>query len=108
LLRLWLRHNFTAAGWALVVGLGCGLLVSLVVWATALTDYLSLSARAYDALPSLHRPRLAATWMRPSPGVTLALLAVATTVTGMAGLLTVLPFGRRTAGQTSRPASSPG
>jgi serine/threonine protein kinase len=98
LLRLWLRHNFRAAGWALVVGLGCGLLVGLVLWATAITDYLSHSAWAYDDLPSLKRPWLAVTWMRPSPGVTVVLLILATMATAMAGLLTVLlvrPKNRR-------------
>jgi serine/threonine protein kinase len=58
LLRLWLRQNFGAIGWAVVVGLACGLLgglygLLLSLWTLGNFRY------GYAGLPSVSRPWLA-------------------------------------------------
>jgi tRNA A-37 threonylcarbamoyl transferase component Bud32 len=62
LLRLWLRQNFGAIGWAIVVGLACGLLGGLYGSLQSLRD-LGWFRAGYAGLPSLSQP-----WLAPPPG----------------------------------------
>jgi hypothetical protein len=58
-LRLWLRRNFGAAGWTVVLGVGWGLLLGLLAWVARSRDVLSSDSRnAYPRLPSLTPPAL--------------------------------------------------
>jgi tRNA A-37 threonylcarbamoyl transferase component Bud32 len=66
LLRLWLRQNFGAAGWTLVIGLVVGVLVSGVTWLAVIEPALSAPAAAYQWLPSVKRPLLAFSWQPPA------------------------------------------
>jgi hypothetical protein len=65
LLRLWLRQNFGAAGWTLVIGLVVGVLVSGVVWLAVIEPALAAPAAAYQWLPGAERPWLAFSWQPP-------------------------------------------
>src|SRR5262249_48975948 len=84
--RLWLRRNFGAAGWAGAGGLGCGLLISLVLWCSDILPRLRSLAPAYDRLPGVKRP-----WLlpqrQPPPWSQYALVVVAAGAVGAAGLL---------------------
>ena len=60
LLRLWLRHNFGAAGWIVVIGLVWGLLGGVLGW--IVSNPVGPSALAYTHLPSLAPPLLAIHW----------------------------------------------
>jgi serine/threonine-protein kinase len=64
LLRLWLRHNFGAAGWALVIGLAGGLLGGVAVWLTMIQPGLARLA-PLPALPGAGRPWLLLDWKPP-------------------------------------------
>jgi hypothetical protein len=97
LLRLWLRQNFGALGWVVVIGLACGLLGGLYGWALS-TQMLDRYRAGYIALTPGARP-----WYAPAaePGLFERLstqthwfqraLEYTTCVAGMGmGLLTVL------------------
>jgi hypothetical protein len=56
--RFWLRQNFGAAGWMVVIGLGFGLLSGFVVWLRTSPVALGPGAAAYRRLPSLDPPWL--------------------------------------------------
>jgi tetratricopeptide (TPR) repeat protein len=61
LVRLWLRQNFGAAGWTVVVGSIFGLVVGIPLW-------LGMSQTweiVYDALPTARRPSLLLNWNVP-------------------------------------------
>jgi serine/threonine-protein kinase len=45
-LRLWLRRNFGAAGWTVVLGVAWGLLVGATAWVARARDILSSDSRA--------------------------------------------------------------
>jgi hypothetical protein len=62
LLRLWLRHNFGAAGWTVVLGLGLGLLFGVMCWLVSIHTTLGPYAAAYARLPGATRPWLAFSW----------------------------------------------
>jgi hypothetical protein len=69
LLRFWLRQNFGAAGWMVVIGLVFGLLAGVQTWIRAgdRAFHSAAVADAYRLLPSLHPPwLLAVTWQIPS------------------------------------------
>jgi hypothetical protein len=66
LLRLWLRQNFGAAGWTLVIGLVVGVLLSGIVWLAEIEPALAAPAAAYQWLPSAERPWLAFSWLPPA------------------------------------------
>jgi hypothetical protein len=97
LLRLWLRQNFGAAGWIVVLGLLFGLLGGLMGLVVAVHPAIGPSAAdAYRRLPSLDTPWLIITWPVPASG-RLALFWATLGVASIAGLLTALlvrPRGR--------------
>jgi hypothetical protein len=64
LLRLWLRHNFGAAGWTLVIGLVGGLLGAVAVWLTMIQPGMARLA-PLPALPGAERPWLLLDWRPP-------------------------------------------
>jgi hypothetical protein len=90
LLRLWLRQNFGAAGWIVVLGLLLGLLGGFMALVVAVHPIISPSAaEAYRRLPSLDTPWLIITWPIPAWGrrtLFMATLSIASIV----GLLTAL------------------
>ncbi len=86
LARLWLRRNFAAAGWTAAIGLGVGLLTSLVSWCENILPHLHSRAFAYDRLPGVRRPWLVSDWQPPQLAQ-FAFLVVAAGVTGASGLL---------------------
>jgi hypothetical protein len=88
LARLWLRRNFAAVGWTAAIGLGCGLLSSLVSWCVYILPQLHRLAFAYDRLPGVRRPWLVLDW-QPPQWATFALLVVAAGALGASGLLLV-------------------
>jgi hypothetical protein len=66
-LRFWLRHNFGAAGWIVVIGLLCGVLSGILGWSRAGNVILGPAADVYGLLPHVHPPwLLAVTWAAPS------------------------------------------
>jgi predicted Ser/Thr protein kinase len=65
-LRFWLRHNFGAAGWIVVIGLLFGVLSGILGWIRAGNLVLGPAADVYERLPHLHPPwLLAITWAAP-------------------------------------------
>jgi tRNA A-37 threonylcarbamoyl transferase component Bud32 len=96
LLGLWLRQNFGAAGWAVVIGLAGGLLTGLMCWIVVIQPTLGRSVAAYAHFPSLTPPRLGVTWQLPG-WFRLALFygtIVAGTVMGLVTALLVRPKNR--------------
>jgi predicted Ser/Thr protein kinase len=66
LLRFWLRHNFGAAGWIVVIGLLSGVLSGILGWIRAGNVVLGPAADVYGRLPHVHPPwLLAITWAAP-------------------------------------------
>jgi predicted Ser/Thr protein kinase len=66
-LRFWLRHNFGAAGWIVVIGLVCGVLSGILAWIRAGDLVLGKAADVYGRLPHVHPPwLLAITWAAPA------------------------------------------
>jgi predicted Ser/Thr protein kinase len=67
LLRFWLRHNFGAAGWIVVIGLLCGVLSGILAWIRAGNIVLGPAGDVYGRLPHVDPPwLLAITWAAPS------------------------------------------
>jgi eukaryotic-like serine/threonine-protein kinase len=65
-LRFWLRHNFGAAGWIVVIGLLFGVLTGILGWIRAGNIALGPAADVYGRLPHVHPPwLLAITWAAP-------------------------------------------
>jgi predicted Ser/Thr protein kinase len=90
LLRFWLRQNFAAAGWMVILGLLFGLLggvMSLV--AMVHTTIGPGAADAYQRLPSLDPPWLALTWPMPM-WVRVAIFWAVLGLESTAGLLTAM------------------
>jgi predicted Ser/Thr protein kinase len=66
-LRFWLRHNFGAAGWIVVIGLVCGVLSGILGWIRAGDFVLGKAADSYERLPHVDPPwLLALTWAAPA------------------------------------------
>jgi predicted Ser/Thr protein kinase len=66
-LRFWLRHNFGAAGWVVVIGLLCGALSGILAWVRAGNLVFGQAADVYGRLPHLRPPwLLAITWAAPA------------------------------------------
>src|SRR5262249_29824964 len=86
LARLWLRRNFAAAGWTAAIGMGCGLLISLVLWCSDILPQLHRLAFAYDQLPGVKRPWLLPEWQPPAWAI-YALFVVEVGAVGASGLL---------------------
>ena len=86
LARLWLRRNFAAAGWTAAIGMGCGLLISLVLWCSDILPQLHRLAFAYDQLPGVKRPWLLPEWQPPAWAI-YALIVVEAGAVGASGLL---------------------
>jgi predicted Ser/Thr protein kinase len=67
LLRFWLRQNFGAAGWMVVLGLLFGLLGGVMIWLVAVHPTLGTTEiDGYGHLPTLAPPRLAVRWPIPN------------------------------------------
>ena len=89
-LRLWLRRNFGAAGWTVVLGVAWGLLVGLLAWVARSRDLLSSDSRtAYPRLPSLTPPALTLRGELP-PWLMAAIVSSGLFSTILLGLLVVL------------------
>jgi len=88
-LRLWLRQNFGAAGWTVVLGLVGGSLLGVAVWLSR-SQYLLLDAReAYPRLPNVAAPALAPIGRVP-PWVSMAIVLTSVVLIIVLGLLVVL------------------
>jgi hypothetical protein len=88
--RFWLRRNFGAAGWTVVLGVAWGLLLGATVWLARFQDVLSSDSRtAYPRLPSLAPPALTPTG-QPPPWLTAAIVLPCVVLTVVLGLLVVL------------------
>jgi hypothetical protein len=96
LLRLWLRQNFGAAGWTVVVGLVAGVLCGFGCWVVLIQPAVAPAAASYERLPGLKPPALALTWDLPLRGrVAVYYLAVLVYCgTGLATALLVRPRNR--------------
>jgi hypothetical protein len=98
LLRFWLRQNFGAAGWIVILGLLYGFLVGVTALVVLVHPTLMIAgaADAYRRLPSLHPPWLAVAWPVPMwlrHAVFWATLGAVSTAGLVTGLL-VRPKGR--------------
>jgi hypothetical protein len=93
LLRFWLRQNFGAAGWMVVVGLVFGLLGGLQTWVRGHDLFFDsyAAAEAYRRLPSLDPPwLLAISWHVPNwvrLAVWLAMMGLVSTAGWIVGAL---------------------
>lgn len=83
---LWLQRNFAAVGWTAVIGLGCGLLGSLVVWCSDILPRLHQTNFAYDQLPGVKRPWLLSV-PPPPEWVQFVVMILAAGSMGAAGML---------------------
>lgn len=81
-----MRRNFAAAGWTAAIGLGCGLLISLVSCCNNILPHLHRLAFAYDRLPGVRRPWLVPDW-QPPEWVQFALVVVWAAASGAVGVL---------------------
>jgi hypothetical protein len=89
-LRLWLRRNFGAAGWTVVLGVGWGILVGATAWVARSRDILSSDSRAaYPRLPSIPPPVLTAAGEVP-PWLVAAIVLPCIDLSTALGLLVVL------------------
>jgi hypothetical protein len=89
-LRLWLRRNFGAAGWTVVLGVAWGLLVGATAWVARSRDILSSDSRAaYPRLPSVPPPALTAAG-EVSPWLVAAIVLPCIVLSTALGLLVVL------------------
>jgi hypothetical protein len=89
LVRSWVRQNFGAAGWTVIIGLACGLVVGLSLWVILIQPSMARISRAYALLPNQPRPWLVFPWDPPTwlvPSLSLLSLAVAASM----GLWTAL------------------
>jgi hypothetical protein len=97
LFRLWLRHNFGAAGWTVPIGLTCGLLLAAVVWLGAIQRGLGPDARVWRRffparpLPLPATPLATPNWLLLSLNLA-ALIALA--AMGFAAVRLVRPKNR--------------
>jgi hypothetical protein len=86
-LRFWLRQNFGAAGWIVVLGLLFGLLSGIMTRFTGIDLALASSVSyAYERLPSLDPPWLAISWQTPD-WVRSAIFLTTLAVSSTAGLI---------------------
>jgi hypothetical protein len=86
LLRVWLRQNFGAAGWTVVVGLAVGLTSSLLLWLTAIQPTLKGLEPSYRRATG-DAPWLVSAWaLPPWLGAPLNVLGIA--AIGFSGLAT--------------------
>jgi hypothetical protein len=86
LLRLWLRQNFGAAGWTVVVGLGVGVVLSLLVWMLTIQPLLKNLEPSYHQMTG-NTPWLGAAWDVP-PWLRVGLILVGMVAFGLSGLAT--------------------
>jgi hypothetical protein len=86
LLRVWLRQNFGAAGWTVVVGLGLGVIHSVVVWLLWIQPALKDLGASYRRTTG-DAPWLVADWAAP-PWLTVALSFLDLFAIGFSGLAT--------------------
>jgi hypothetical protein len=89
LVRLWLKQNFGAAGWTLVLGLGYGLLAAWQLGLAGFKRMLEERAQVYEELPSLPRPWWSLPITVPDWVIGVSFL-FAFLVASSAGLLTLL------------------
>jgi eukaryotic-like serine/threonine-protein kinase len=96
-MRFWLRRNFGAAGWTVILGVAWGVLLGLLAWVARSRDVLSSDSRtAYPRLPSLTPPALTLTGDVPSWLVAAMVLSgiILTVVVGLLVVLLVRPKNR--------------
>lgn len=89
LLRMWMRQNFGAAGWTVVIGLVAGIMFGVRAWVLSINDFQGLAEAAYGRFPSLDPPWLALTWRIPLFWRWVLRLMTGVVVVSM-GLLTVV------------------
>jgi hypothetical protein len=88
LLRFWLRQNFGAAGWIVVLGLLFGVLGGVEDWLVVVQPILrAIATDGYGRLPSLNVSRLAVVWPTP-PWVADVVFWVTLGIGSTAGLIT--------------------
>jgi hypothetical protein len=86
--RFWLRQNFGAAGWTVVVGLLFGLLSGVASWFDFDKAFIGpAAADAYARLPGLHPPRLLALLWSIPEWAQVALYLTYLVLLGTAGLI---------------------
>jgi serine/threonine protein kinase len=86
-LRFWLRQNFGAAGWIVVLGLLFGLLSGIMTRFNGIDLALASSVSyGYERLPSLDPPWLAISWQAPD-WLRSAILLTTLAVSSTAGLI---------------------
>jgi serine/threonine protein kinase len=86
LLRVWLRQNFGAAGWTVVVGLGHGVVLSLLLWLTAIQPNLHGLEPYYRRMTG-DTSWPGAAWEIP-PWLIIALILLGLVLVGFSGLAT--------------------
>jgi serine/threonine protein kinase len=86
LLRLWLRQNFGAAGWTVVVGLGHGVILSLLTWLVLIQPALKNLEPSYRRVTG-DAPWLVAAWAAP-PWLAVPLDLLGILAIGLSGLVT--------------------
>ena len=88
-LRMWLRQNFGAAGWTVVLGLVGGLLFGVTAWLSRAQYMLSEARAAYPRLPGVTPPALAHVARVPT-WVTISIALPSLVLIIILGLLVVL------------------
>jgi serine/threonine protein kinase len=66
LVRSWVRQNFGSAGWTVIIGLACGLVVGLSMWIVLIQPGMADLSRVYTVLPNQPRPWLVFPWNPPT------------------------------------------
>jgi len=110
LTRLWLRQHLSALGWTVLVGIVCGLMISVAGVSTRSRLWADVEA-AYQAFPSLAPPRpgfVLPTWARSASEATgpwTRAALVATLALGMMGCGFLPPILTRSSSRASDVAS---
>ena len=89
LVRSWVRQNFGSAGWTVIIGLVCGLVVGLSMWLILIQPSMAQISRAYTVMPNQPRPWLVFSWNPPAWLIQLASL-LSLIVAASLGLWTAL------------------
>lgn len=90
LMRMWLRQNFGAVGWTVVVGLVFGLVGGTMAWYGTLQNDFAEFATAYDRLPGEKNAWLLSLDWRVPVGVIGTLFVLGILLSAFLGYITVL------------------